>query len=251
MSFSFKPTNVGGEAQESVNTSSPVKSPASVPLGSMPLSYRADGTHEKSIFQIVLYVVFGVLILITVLLFAYQKYLVSRIDSQEQVLDETEKALGALDLEAMRSLSDRMKVVNQVLNEHVSVSSAFLILEKSIEHPVTYTKFSLIKGDGNKGYELQLGAIAPSYKAVAQQLDTLKSDAYKKDFIPKISFDALSLDPNGKVNFNLKMAILIQGKLPESIFPSLSDSSIEATEATQDSQNLIGESGIVSTTTPN
>lgn len=246
MSFSFKPAQVGGEVQgdsanpSSVSTSSPIS------LGSMPLSGRVDSESGKSIIQIVLYFIFGALIVVSVLLFAYQRYLISRIESQKQVLDEEDKALGALDLESMRALSNRMKVVSQVLNEHTSVSTAFLILEKSIENPVTYTKFSLTRNESAKGYDLQLGAIAPSYKAVAQQLDTLNSADYKKDFIPKFTYDGLTLSDGGNVNFNLKMSVLIQGKLPESIFPSLTPANDTVPTETASSSETV-----TSSTTPN
>ena len=246
MSFSFKPAQVGGEVQgDSVNSPS-VSTPNSISLGSMPLGGRIDSESGKSIIQVALYVIFGVSIIIAVLLFAYQRYLVSRIESQKQVLDESDKALGALNLEGMRALSNRMKVVNQVLNEHASVSTAFLILEKSIEHPITYTKFSLTRNETAKGYDLILGAVAPSYKAVAQQLDTLNSTEYKKDFIPKLVYDGLSLGDGGTINFNLKMPILIQGKLPESIFPSLT----QADNAAGGIEETVSET-VASSTTSN
>ncbi len=242
MSFSFKPTQAEGVAEGDQNGASPVSTPATIPLGGMPLGGRVDPNSKRSILQVLLYILFGALVLVTIVLFSYQRYLISRIDAQKNILDEEDKALGALNLEGMRALSNRMKVVNQVLNEHASVSSAFIILEKSIENPVTYTKFSLIKGDGNKGYELVLSATAPSYKAVAQQLDTLKSDEYKKDFIPSLTFDGLSLDPSGRVNFNLKMPILIQGKLPELIFPSLETISEEPAPSTSSSTEVVAAS---------
>jgi hypothetical protein len=222
MSFSFKPNQAGGEAKDNGNAFSVSSSaPGSIPVGSIPLGSRIDGSHEKSLFQITLFIVCGILVFLTIALFGYQRYLISRIASEKQVLDEEDKALGSLDLEGMRALSNRIKVVNQVLSEHVSVSTAFLILEKSIERPITYTKFTLAKNSAGKGYELQLNATAPSYKAVAQQLDTLRSDAYSKDYIPTVSYDGLAADPDGNITFSLKMPIKIEGKLPETVFTTI------------------------------
>lgn len=221
MPFSFRPNQVDS-TQNTAQSVFSTSAQASIPIGGAPLSNRVDGLQKKNILQIILYILCGLMVFVTVSLFVYQRYLISRIASQKQVLDEEDKALGGLNLEGMRALSNRMKVVNQALNEHSSVNTAFLILEKSIENPVTYTRFGLTKGEGNKGYELQLGVSAPSYKAVAQQLDTLKGDIYKKDFIPNITFDGLVLDSTGKINLNFRMPILIQGKLPESVLPSLS-----------------------------
>ena len=240
MSFSFKPPNVEGNSPESTGEVSSPAAPSQTPVttnpisikspttavGGMPLSDRmGKGMH---IVQIILFGILGVLVVATVTLFGYQRYLVSSIDSQKKVLDDEDASLASLNLDAMRSLSIRMKVVNQVLGEHASVSTAFAILEKSIENPVTYTRFSLGKSLTGGDYDLQLGAIAPSYKAVAQQLDTLKSDDYSKSFIPKLTYDGLSLDTSGKVSFNLAMSLLIQGKLPELLFTTPTTNSTQA-----------------------
>lgn len=225
MSFSFKPTQVGQDVQAANAPLVSSATPQSVPLGGMPLSGRSGGQGTMGIIQIALYIIFGIMLLLTLALFSYQRYLISRIEAQKQVLDEADTSLGALNLEGMRSLSNRMRAINQVLNEHVSVSTAFLILEDSIERPITYTKFSLAKNATGKGYDLQLAAIAPSYKAITQQLDTLKSDTYSKDYIPTVSYDSLAVDGEGNVTFNLKMPIRIEGKLPEAVFTAITSNS--------------------------
>lgn len=217
MSFSFKPNQPASQPQAPSAPAPAAAVPAAAPIkvGGMPLMDREE--HKIGTVKLLLIGVFSLLILVTVLLFAYQRYLVSRIESQKLALAEADKELGKLNLEAMRDLSNRMKVVKQVLAEHASVSTAFLLLEESIEHPVTYTRFDLTRMSGAQGgYELKLGATASSYKAVAQQLDTLKSETYKQ-FVPSVKYDGLSLDESGNVNFNLSMPILIQGKLPESV----------------------------------
>ncbi len=210
MAFSFKPSQ---PATSMAPEKPSVADASSTPLSGIALGARESTKEKTGVLQIILYVVFGIAFAVTVALFAYQWYLNSRIESQKALLDQVEKQLGSLPLEEMRSLSNRMKAVSQVLNEHASVSTAFTVLEQSIEHPVTYTNFSLRK-EAN-GYMLQLAATAPSYKAIAQQLDTLKSADYSKDFIPKVSYDGLTLDSSGKIMFNLTLPILIQGKLPE------------------------------------
>lgn len=216
MSFSFKP-NQPTPAQTPSTATTTVAAPTSAPIkiGGMPLADR-EGPHKISLIKLVLILIFGTLVVATALLFAYERYLLSGIESKKQKLEEDDKKLGNLNLKEMRDLSNRMRVVKQVLAEHASVNTAFLLLEESIEHPITYTRFSLTKG-AKAAYDLQLSAVAPSYKAVAQQLDTLKSETYKKEFIPSVTYDGLALDPTGKVNFNIKMPILIQGKLPEAV----------------------------------
>lgn len=251
MPFSFKPTQVGqvGQAEPIIPESAPISTSqmdettssgniketpstpsnpvptfatqnrivAPIPLGSMPLTDREE-TKKIGIFQIVLYVIFGVMVLTTISLFGYQYYLNGSIADQKKILDDKDSSLVGIKLDEMRALSNRIKVVSQVLSEHTSVRAAFLILEKSIENPVTYKSFDLKKNPINKSYDLKVSAVAPSYKAVAQQLDTLNSNEFSKDYISSVSYDSLNLDLTGKVNFNLIMNVLILGKLPESLF---------------------------------
>ena len=269
MPFSFKPTQVGqiGQVEPTIPEPAPISTPetsepvpsasvnqtisstpnpvptfatqnrivAPIPLGSMPLTDR-DETKKIGIFQIVLYVIFGIMVLTTVSLFGYQYYLNGSIADQKKILDDKDSSLVGIKLEEMRALSNRIKVVSQVLSEHTSVRTAFLILEKSIENPVTYKSFDLKKNSINKSYDLKVSAVAPSYKAVAQQLDTLNSNEFSKNYISSVSYDSLNLDQTGKVNFNLLMNVLILGKLPESLF--LNPKVVEVTATTTATSTL-------------
>lgn len=251
MPFSFKPTQVGEvpQAEPIIPDSAPISTPetkesapsasvnqstppnpnpvptfatqnrivAPIPLGTMPLTERLE-TKKIGLFQIILYAIFGITLLTTVILFGYQFYLNSSIADQKKLLDDKDSSLVGIKLDEMRALSNRIKVVSQVLSEHASVSTAFLILEKSIENPITYKSFDLKKNAINKNYDLKINGLAPSYKAIAQQLDTLNSDEFSKDYISSVNYDSISLDPSGKVTFNLIMVVNILGKLPESIF---------------------------------
>lgn len=222
MSFSFKPSQVGEATQTDANNPAPISSgpviQASVPLGEMPFKDRVNVENKIGLFQLVLYIILGLTVLITVTLFGYRQYLLSSIETQKKALDEKDASLGTIDLEKMRALSNRIKVVNQVLNEHASVRTAFTILEKSINDTVTYKGFDLKRNLKTKNYDLKVGATASSYKAMAQQLDTINNDKDIKSLISKVTYDGPTLDTMGNVNFSLTMAILIQGKLPESIF---------------------------------
>lgn len=248
MPFSFKPTQTGEvtpttDTNVLTSTTSPSinTNPAPIPLGGMPLSNRVETESKISLFQIILYVIFGITVFITIVLFGYRQYLLSRIESQKKSLSDQDATLGTINLLDMRALSNRIKVVSQVLSEHTSVSTAFLILEKSIENPVTYKSFDLKRNLSNKNYDLKVNATAPSYKAVAQQVDTLTSSEFSKDFIPKVSYDGLSLDSIGNVNFNLSMSVLILGKLPESMEAGLTNS--------KNTDNLLTASTSISTST--
>lgn len=220
MSFSFKPLQTGVSPQSDlVSPNSGTSSIQSeVPLGDMVFRNRGNEGSGVSLIQIILYLVFAITVIIAASLFGYRYYLISSIDVQKKALFKKDELLKSIDLDKMRSVSDRMKVVNQVLSEHSSVSTAFLILEKTINDSVTYKNFDLKKSSTGRGYDLKMGSVASSYKAVYQQLETFKNDEKIKSLVSDISYDGPTLDSTGNVNFGLKMNVLIQGKLPESVF---------------------------------
>lgn len=222
MPFSFKPNQEaeGGDVTPPPVMSSPTAPSQGVsptPFGSIPLAERVD-PEKTGILELVLYGVFSIAVVVALLLAGYQYYLNSQVDSKRDALALYETKLGGLPLEDMRNVSDRIKVINQILQRHASVSTAFRVLEDSIEHPITYTRFSLNFNPTTKSYDLQVSAVAPNYRSIVQQLDTFnKSDTYK-EFIPSVAYDGVNLDVmTGKVSVNFKMPIRIEGKLPETL----------------------------------
>ncbi len=215
MPFSFKPN------QEDVPsggiTPPPTMSSPAAPFNGTPAEARVSG-EKKGIVQVLLYAVAGGAVLVTLVLVGYQYFLNSQIQSKKDALALYETKLSGMPLEEMRKTSDRIKAINQILQEHASVSTAFRVLEDSIEHPLTYTRFGLSLNPTNKTYDLEVGVIAPDYKSVAQQLDTFnKSDTYK-EFIPSVTYSGISLDAlTGKVTTAFRMPIHIEGKVPETI----------------------------------
>ena len=219
MPFSFKPeisqTTPNGDAPL------PVPTPAASFGGTAVSSLMArEGEHGKSLVQLVLMAVFGAAVLIAVGLFGYQYYLSSQIDAKKALLADYESRLATLPLEDMRKLSNRIKIINQLVKEHPSANVAFRIVEDSIENQVTYERFELRYNPQTKGYALQLGGVAPNYKSIAQQVDTLKRKPYTT-YIQDIVVEGLQPNETGNIGFTLKMPILIAGLLPEGI--NLSD----------------------------
>lgn len=270
MPFSFKPTqaeqNVKADVAEA--TTVPVNAPAPVPvpvfstntnriqvppspIGGMPLNEREE-PEKISFFRIILYVILGILVFLAIALFGYQRYLISSIDTQKKNLDDKDSTVGSINLEQMRSLSNRIKVVSQILNEHTSVNTALILLERSVENPITYKSFELTKSTLNKNYDLKITGTAPSYRSIAQQIDILNSEEFKKDYISNIDYDNPSLDvATGKINFSLKMAVLIQGKLPENVFPKSKELSNIGETGTTTIPNGTSTEMIKASTTPN
>lgn len=219
MPFSFKPEI--SQTTPNGDTPVPVPTPAASFGGTATSSLMArEGEHGKSIVQLILMAVFGAAVLIAVGLFGYQYYLSSQIDTKKALLADYESRLGTLPLEDMRKLSNRIKIINQLVKEHPSANVAFRIVEDSIENQITYQRFELRYNTQTKGYALQLGGTAPDYKSIAQQVDTLKRKPYTT-YIQDIVVEGLQLNERGNIGFTLKMPIMIAGLLPEGI--NLSD----------------------------
>jgi hypothetical protein len=210
MSFSFKPeispqagADQGGMSSFFANNGS------SQPLAARPVE------GGMSWIQLMLFVVFGIACLIAIGLFGYKYYLSSQIAAKKAKIAQYEQNLAEFPLEDMRKVSNRIKIINQLINEHPSANVAFRVLEDSVENMITYTNFNL-RSDGGKSYSLQMTASAPDYKSIAQQMDTFKRKPYTT-YIPDVVVDGLTPDTTGKITFTLKTPILITGILPEEL----------------------------------
>lgn len=217
MPFSFKP--------EISETGTQVPSPAAAPQASFGSSSSATMMSReveggKSLVQLALTFIFGITVFFAVALYAYTYYLSSQIETKKATLSSYESRLATLPLEDMRKLSNRIKIINQLVKEHPSANVAFKIIEDSIENQVTYKQFELRYAEQAKSFSLLLRGVAPGYRGVAQQIDTLKRKPYTT-YISNVVVEALRPDEAGKIAFTLKMPIAIAGLLPEGV--NLSD----------------------------
>ena len=240
MPFSFQPTT----PQEGAQAEQPAPAMSTMGSSAHNLMVRASGAG-KSIVEIFLFVVFGVMVLITVGLFGYKFFLSSQIEGKKEKLARYEASLTGYPIEEMRKLSNRLKIVSQLVKEHPSVNVAFLIVEASVENMVTFTKFDLRYSDTAKSYKLVLNGVAPDYKAVAQQLDALQMDPYKR-YIPKFTLETLNPDANGRIVFSISMPIAITGLVPDTF--SIMDGVARPAAPIQTSSTTPAETGIGSST---
>lgn len=213
MPFSFTPEGVQQASGES--------SPDAVPQASFGSSKPANlmnrvSDESRSIIQILLFTILGLAVLLAIGMFGYNYYLSSQIESKKATLASYESRLANLPLQDMRKLSNRIKIINQLVKEHPSVNVAFKILEDSVEHEVVYRRFDLRYNESTKNYQLDLGGTASSYRSLAQQMDTYKRKPYTT-YVPSITVDNVQPDIKGSVGFSLKMPITIAGLLPEAL----------------------------------
>lgn len=257
MPFSFKPDIVQDEQAAQVAPPAVFASSTAAPVTLMERA-KTEGT---SLFGVLLFMVFGATALLTVGLFAYKYYLTSQVEAKKSILSQYEAQLTGIPLEEMRKVSNRMKVVNQLVKEHPSVNVAFLILEASIEHMLTLNTFDMHYSETSKSYQLNVGGIAPDYKAIAQQMDTYARKPYST-YVSKVTVDNLYPNDSGQVLASFIMPVSIMGLVPETF--SLIDGAADAAASfspedssafastTQATTTMVGAEGAVSvgTTTP-
>jgi hypothetical protein len=232
MSFTFKPEVA--DASQAQPQAPPVFGNAvtlapNVP--SMGLMQRNPG-ENRSYFQLFLFAALGISALWALGSAGYLYYLKTQIDSKKEELAGYESELGTLPLEDMRNMSNRLKIINQLVKQHPSANVAFKLIEDSVENSITYNKFDLRYSPVNRAYEVALGGIAPDYKSVVQQIDTLQRDPYS-NYISRVDLNGITLDEKGNINFGIRMGVGIIGLLPDQVNLTIGNAQMESTPSEQ------------------
>ena len=167
-------------------------------------------------FQLPLLAIFSILIITTIGLFIYQRILLFQIDTKKQQLETKQANFKKLDINEIKKLSNRVKVINKVINERASVNTALKLLEATaLDNSVTYNKFSLSKNKNGKGYDLGFGGDTNSYTAVYQQIQALNDKSFAKYFTKIIISGTGPMDKKGIVSFRADTNIAIEGVDPD------------------------------------
>lgn len=213
MPFSFKP-EISQTTQSETGASM-----AQTSLGGSaqaPTMMARVSSEGKGFFQGILFFIFFATLLVSLGMFGYSFYLSSQVESKKATLSTYESRLGSLPLEEMRKLSNRIKIINGLVKEHPSVNAAFRVLEDSVENNITYTAFELKYNEQGKSYALQLTGNAPSYRSIAQQVDTFKRKPYST-YISSVAVEGLQPNERGSVSFIFRAPIMINGLTPETL----------------------------------
>ena len=240
MPFSFKPDISQGGEQQPVAPMAPAGTPTPVPT----IASR-EVAADSSLVDLLIRIAFGLAFCIVVGLVGYKYYLSEKIDFKKSQIQSYDAQLAGLPVEDMRKLSNRIKLVNQLVKEHPSISSAFEILEASVENQITYSGFDLRYNDTAKNYQLQLRGYAPNYKSIAQQVDTYKRKPYSA-YVSNLVVEGLVPNEKGLISFVFKMPVAIAGVLPETI--QLADGPTPSSASTTPTTASTTQSLVASTT---
>lgn len=162
--------------------------------------------------QLLLTIITVFAVLIAGGLFGYATYLKGDIDRKKQALAESEKKLQDIPLGEIKSLSARLKMANDLINNHQNVGSLFNILEKVTDTKVSYNNFNLSFDETKKKYNLSLSGSADGYETIIRQIDVLK---LRGDYFSNVDVRSVSLNKDNGVDFNLGIVADLNGQNKE------------------------------------
>lgn len=185
-----------------------------------PFAYKNRNKSKFGVyFQFGVFLIFIISAVVSIGLFAYQGSINLQISNRKADLEKLQAGFKKpKDLDDIIRLSSRLTLINKIINERVSVRTAFRIIEESISSPVTYNKFALAKSRKDQTYDLTFAGETNSYAALYQQIEILNSNEFHKVF-PKISITGIGpLDKRGIASFNVGASVAIAGINPDDNF---------------------------------
>ena len=166
-------------------------------------------------FQLGIFVIFGCMLIASIVLFSYQSTIKVQIANRKSTLEEKQLAYKEVPVDDMLKLSSRLSLINKIMNERASVSTALKIVEESINNTVVYNRFSLAKSKKDNYYDLSFAGETNSYDSLYQQIEVLKSTTFAGAF-PKISISGIGpLDKKGIATFRVEASVAIAGIDPD------------------------------------
>jgi hypothetical protein len=159
-------------------------------------------SHPTSLFYKVGVLVFVVAVLASIGVFGYKKVLEGRIASMEADLNTARASLQPDLIQELSRANARFQSAEKLLNNHITVSSFFNLLESLTLQAVSFNKFTYLMTDSGN-VSVTMGGEARSYATVALQAQTFADD----DNFDNPQFSDLDLNDDGEVVFTFKSGI--------------------------------------------
>ena len=137
--------------------------------------------------------------------YIYTQTLEKGIDVKKKELQELRNNFDLSIIDKAKDLKARMKSAQELVNQHIALSSFFDFLEQATLKSVGYSSFQYSNKDGK--LEATLSGMAPNYASVALQRDGLSLETENKGRLSSFSMGGYKLDENGNVSFTLKAAL--------------------------------------------
>lgn len=215
-----------------------------------PFAYRSKSKSMFGVyFQSAVFIIFGLVSVFSLALFSYQMTLKAQISSKQEELTNAQLKFPKIPIEDMKRLASRLDLVNKVVNERASVSTALTIIEESANKDVVYDKLSLSKTKNGLGYEVAFGGQTGSYASLYQQIGVLNSKLFLGPVFKKLTISGIGpLDKKGIASFKVSGTIAIEGIEPDgfTVIHGSSTPSIVGTSTTQIVKDVVATTTQVS-----
>jgi hypothetical protein len=174
-----------------------------IPKGPLATSGTFTNTQpkQKGIFGLLASFIFGVSVVLTIAVFAYNFYLGYSIKKMGAELEAARAELDQDSITEITRLNSRIVSTQGLISKHVVMSPLFKFLENSTLKNVRFSDFDF--STDKNALILTMKGEARGYSAVALQADIFNKSKFIKDPI----FSDLRLDDAGNVTFIVKMSI--------------------------------------------
>jgi hypothetical protein len=196
-----------------------------IPKKSMTESSAAPQKRSRplGIFSAIAILLFIIAVVSALVVFGYDRVIRSRVATLRASLETAEKQFEPNFIVTLQKLDARLRVSEDLLNQHVAVSPIFKVLENTALQGVQYDNFSY-EVQPNGSALLEMSGLARRYQTIAEQSDLLGANRFVTDHI----FSNFTLTNTGRVAFNLELTMS-----PELVFFARSLGEIPATNTIQ------------------
>lgn len=136
-------------------------------------------------------------------LYVYKKTLNQKKVTLSASLAQKESFFQKESVDELVLYSNRMKVAQQVLDNHVVLSPLFALLSKLTLREVQFTKFNHYTTPS--GFEVKMSGVAPTYQALALQADVFNGTLATS--LSGVVFSNIQKNENKKISFELKFRV--------------------------------------------
>ncbi|VAW33185.1 hypothetical protein MNBD_CPR01-522 [hydrothermal vent metagenome] len=198
-----------------------------LPTSSVPKHTRAD-LHGA--FSFLVYGALALVVSASIGMFVYERVLSGQVVAQHAKIATAEKSINAGTIKQFIHLRDQLSSVHTLLDNHITLSRFFNVLESTTVHDVSFSSLKIGLKDGVDGSK----SIMLTGNGRARDFNTLSAEAKSLDGSGAFSgaqFSGISVNKDNSVNFTVNAVVL----------PSVSKnfSAVIASTATKDVVNAV------------
>lgn len=180
----------------------------------IPKKSVAEGITRKpsvGLFLLIAIILFIVSLSVAGWVYLEKKVLITKINNEKTAIETNKNNFETATIESIIRLDSRIKVANELVANHLSVSPIFNFIESRTLKNVRFKSFTFsAKGtdsSGNSVLKIDLSGQAKDFKTLALQADEFGKPEYR-GVISGPMFSSLNLAVDGSVNFNFSASVI-------------------------------------------